>query len=154
MVSDGSVSKSSDKPSDMSVRDLTVQLGEQTSRLVREEIALAKAELFADTRQAIMGGGLLSGAAVAGHTAWLAMAVAAGAGLALVLPIWAAALIVAGALAAIAGVLALLGRSRLRRSVPLRMTMRSVRKVRGDLAAAAAAAGGTGDSGPTGAGRR
>lgn len=145
MMSDGSAPK----PGDMSVRDLTVQLGEQMSRLVREEIALAKAELFADTRQAVMGGGLLSGAALAGHTAWLAMAVAAGAALALVLPVWAAALIVAGLLAAIAGVLALLGRGRLRRGVPLRMTMRSVRKIRGDLAAAA-----TGAAGATGDGRR
>ena len=149
-MSDGSAAK----PGDMSVRDLTVQLGEQMSRLVREEIALAKAELFAGTRQAVMGGGLLSGAALAAHTAWLAMAVAAGAGLALVLPVWAAALIVAGGLAAIAGLLALLGRGRLRRSVPLRMTIRSVRKVRGDLAVAAGAAATTRATGATGDGRR
>ena len=127
-------------PSDMSVRDLTAQLGEQMSRLVRQEIALAKAELFADARQAVLGGGLLSGSAMVGHTAWLAMAVAAGAGLALVLPVWAAALIVGGVLAAIAGVLALLGRGRLRRAVPLRITTESVRKGIGELAATGGAA--------------
>lgn len=126
-------------PSDMSIRDLTGQLSEQMSRLVRQEIALAKAELFADARQAAIGGGLLSGSAVVGHTAWLAMAVAAGAALALVLPVWAAALIVGGALAAIAGVLALLGRGRLRRAAPLRMTKRSVRRELDELTAAGSA---------------
>lgn len=130
------------QPSDMSVRDLTTQLGTQVSRLVHEEIALAKAELFADAREAAVGGGLLSGSAVVAHTAWLAMAVAGGAGLALVLPVWTAALIVAGVLAAIAAVLALLGRSHLRRSVPLRMTTQSVREELGELTAAGGAAAG------------
>lgn len=124
----------------MSTRDLAVQLGGQLSRLVRDEIALAKAELFADARQAVLGTGMLSGSAVAGHTAWLAMAVAGGAGLALVLPVWAAALIVAGVLAAAAGLLAVLGRRRLRRGVPLRMTAESVRKELGELAATRGAA--------------
>jgi Putative Actinobacterial Holin-X, holin superfamily III len=120
--------------------ELTHQLGEQLSKLVREEIALAKAEAFASGRQAVLGGGLLSGAAVAGHTAWLAMAGAAVAGIAVVLPVWAAALIVGGALAAIAGVLAVLGRGRLRRAVPLRMTTDSVRKELSGLAASGSAA--------------
>jgi len=83
----------------MSSRDLAVQLGGQVSSLVRDEIALAKAELVTDARQAAMGGGLLSGSAVVGHTAWLTAAAAAVAGLSLVLPVWAAALIVAGVLA-------------------------------------------------------
>lgn len=131
-------------PSDMSIRDLTGQLSEQVSRLVRQEIALAKAELFADARQAVIGGGLLSGSAVVGHTAWLAMAVAAGAALALVLPVWAAALIVGGVLAAIAGVLALLGRGHLRRAAPLRMTKRSVRQELDELTAAGSAVTGVG----------
>lgn len=128
------------KPSDMSTRDLTMQLGGQMSRLVREEIALARAEIFADARQAVMGGGLLSGSAAAGHTAWLAMAVGAGAALALVLPVWAAALVVAGVLAAVAGVLALLGRRRLRRRTPLRMTMQSVREDFAELTSTGGAA--------------
>lgn len=130
------------KPSDMSVRDLTAQLGEQISRLVHEEIALAKAELFADARQAVLGGGMLSGSAVAGHTAWLAMAVAAGAALAIVLPVWAAALVVASVTAAIAGLLALLGRARLRRAVPLRMTRQSIREELDELTATGGAMAG------------
>lgn len=34
----------------MSARELTVQLGDQLSQLVKEEIALGKAELFASAR--------------------------------------------------------------------------------------------------------
>jgi putative superfamily III holin-X len=126
---------------DLSVRELTVRLGEQLSRLVNEEKALAKAELFASARQAAVGSGLLGSAGVVGHTAWLAMAAAAVAGIAIVLPVWAAALIVGGVLAAIAAVLAALGRRRLRRgSPPLRMTTESVRKDLAELAASGQAA--------------
>jgi len=126
---------------DLSVRELTVRLGEQLSRLVNEEKALAKAELSASARQAAAGGGLLGSAGVVGHTAWLVMAAAAVAGISIVLPVWAAALIVGGVLAAIAGVLAMLGRSRLRRgSTPLRMTTESVRKDLSELAASGQAA--------------
>lgn len=127
------------KTADLSARELTVRLGEQLSKLVREEIALAKAELFANGRKAVVGGGLFGTAGVVGHTAWLAMAAAAAAGIAVVLPVWAALLIVGGALGLLAGVLALLGRSRLRGAEPpLRMTTESVRK---DLAGLAASRG-------------
>ena len=126
---------------DLSVRELTVRLGEQLSRLVNEEIALAKAELLASARQAAVGSGLLTGAGVVGHTAWLVMAAAAVAGISVVLPVWAAALIVGGVLAAIAAVLAALGRSRLRRSSPpLQITTESVRKDLSELAASGQAA--------------
>jgi Putative Actinobacterial Holin-X, holin superfamily III len=126
---------------DLSARELTVRLGEQLSRLVNEEKALAKAELFASARQAALGSGLLTGAGVVGHTAWLAMAAAAVAGISVVLPVWAAALIVGGVLGAIAAVLAMLGRNRLRRgSPPLRMTTESVRKDLSELAASGQAA--------------
>jgi Putative Actinobacterial Holin-X, holin superfamily III len=129
------------KTAELSVRELTAQLGEQLSRLVNEEIALAKAELSASARQAAVGSGLLTSAGVVGHTAWLAMAAAAIAGIAVVLPVWAAALIVGGALGAVAGVLALLGRNRLRRgSVPLRLTKESVRKDLSEIVASGHAA--------------
>ena len=39
---------------DMSARELTIQLGEQLSRLMRDEVALAKAELFASARQSVL----------------------------------------------------------------------------------------------------
>lgn len=118
---------------DMTARDLTVQLGDQLSQLVREEAALAKAELFAYARRSVIGGELLTGAALAAGTCWLVMVAAAIAGIAVGLPVWAAALIVGAALAAGAGALALLGIRRLPRDTPLAMTIDSVREL-GDLA--------------------
>lgn len=105
-------------PRNQSLPELISSLSEQMSKLVRAELALARAELFANARQAILGGGLLAAAAFFGLTAWLAMVAAAIAGIAEGLPVWAGALIIGGALAAPAGVLALLGRARLRRGMP------------------------------------
>jgi hypothetical protein len=111
-----------------SVPELTAQLGEQLTRLARAELALAKAELFASARQAILGGGLFTVAALVGLGGWLALVAAAITGIAEVLPAWASALIVGAALTAVAGALALLGRARLARATPpLPMTTRSVR---------------------------
>jgi hypothetical protein len=119
---------------DLSVRELTAQLGEQLPRLMREEVALARAELFARAKQAKSGGGLLVGAAVVALGAWLAMVAAAIAGIAEALPVWASALIVGGSLAAVAGALAQRGRSRLTHSVPpLPVTAGSVRRELGEL---------------------
>lgn len=121
---------------DVPVRELTAQLGEQLTRLVRDETALAKAELFASARQAVLGGGLLGGAALVAVTAWLTMVAAAIAGIAEGLPVWASALIIGGVLGALAGVLALLGRNRMSRGAPpLTMTAGSVRKDLAELAA-------------------
>jgi Putative Actinobacterial Holin-X, holin superfamily III len=112
-----------------SARELAVRLGGQLSALVREELALAKAELFASARQAILGGVLLATAAVLGLTGWLALVAAAIAGLASALPLWASALITGGALVLLAGALAALGRARLARGTPpLAMTAASVRE--------------------------
>jgi hypothetical protein len=119
---------------DMSARELTVQLGEQLGRLIKDEVALAKAELFASARQSVLGGELLSAAAVIGLGSWLAMVAAAIAGIADGLPVWAAALIVGGALGALAGFLALLGARRLGRGMPpLKLTLDSVREELTDL---------------------
>jgi putative superfamily III holin-X len=124
---------------ELSARELTAQFGEQLSRLLKDEIALARAELFASARRAILGGGLLATAAVLGLGAWGALVAAAIAGIAAGLPVWASALIIAGALGALAGVLALVGRSRLTSGVPpLRMTADSVRKEIGELTATTA----------------
>jgi Putative Actinobacterial Holin-X, holin superfamily III len=123
------VSQITQRPAgDMSARELTAQLGEQLGRLVKDEVALVKAELFASARQSMLGGELLSVAAVVGLGAWLAMVAAAIAGIAAGLPVWAAALIVGGALGMIAGLLALLGIRRLSRGMPpLKLTLDSVK---------------------------
>jgi Putative Actinobacterial Holin-X, holin superfamily III len=130
---------------ELSARELTVHLGEQLTRLVRQELALARAEVFASARQAVAGGGMLATAAVVGLGAWLAAVAAAIAAIAEGLPVWASALIVAGALGALAGLLALLGRSRLARGAPpLAMTAASVRRELGELTGRNADNGGDG----------
>jgi hypothetical protein len=122
---------------DIPVRELTTQLGEQLTRLVREEAALARAGMFASARQAMLGGGLFGAAAVVALGAWLALVAAAIAGIAEGLPVWASALIVGGALGLLAGLLALLGRGRFTHTAePLRMTADSVRAEASALAAA------------------
>jgi hypothetical protein len=114
---------------EVSARELTVRLGEQAGVLLRREIALAKAELFAKARQAAMGGGLLTTAALLGLTGWLALVAAAIAGIATALPVWAAALIVGAALLALAGVLARPGLRHLSAGAqPPRLTAQSLRR--------------------------
>ncbi|MFH8568652.1 phage holin family protein [Streptomyces sp. NPDC017993] len=101
-----------------SVGELVQQASEQLSTLVRQEMRLAQAELTQKGKRAGIGGGMLGGAGVVGFVALQALAAAAIAGLALVVPLWGAALIVAGALLVVAGVLALAGKKEVRRAVP------------------------------------
>lgn len=101
-----------------SVGELVGQATEQLSRLVRQEVALAKEELAAKGRRAGRGGGLLGAAGAFAYAGLLAAACTAIAALSLVLSVWAAALIVTGLLFVIAGVLALAGRAQLRRAGP------------------------------------
>ncbi len=80
--------------------------------IIRSEVRLAKAEVQAETRKAVSAGTMLgTGAVVALYATGLLLA-AATAALALVLPVWAAALIVGGALAAVAAGLISVGLSR------------------------------------------
>jgi hypothetical protein len=110
------------------VHDLTAQLGHQLAQLLRDEIALARAELFARARQLAAGGEMIAVAGMLALTGWLALVAAAVAGIAVAVPVWAAALIVGGFLLLIAGVLALLGRRRLRSFTPPALTLQSLRR--------------------------
>ncbi|WP_322726679.1 phage holin family protein [Streptomyces spongiae] len=112
-----------------SVGELVGQATEQLSTLVRQELALAKEELAEKGRRAGRGGGLLGAAGAVGYVGLIALAGTGAAALSLVLPVWAAALIVTGALFVIAAVLAVAGRSQLRRATPPKpaQTINSVR---------------------------
>ena len=111
-----------------SVRELVGQLGVQVAQLMRDEFALAKAELFAQGRQGVMGSGMLAAAALLGLTGWLALVAAGIAGIAVALPVWAASLIIGGALLLAAGFLAARASRRLSRGAPpLQRTAQSIR---------------------------
>ena len=100
------------------VGDLVKQLAGQTSTLVRQEIDLAKAELTEKGRVAGKGAGLLGGAAAVGMLAGGALTACLILALDEIVPDWLAALIVALVLAAVAAVLAMQGRNRVRAATP------------------------------------
>jgi hypothetical protein len=103
---------------DQSTSELVQRASEQITRLVRDEIALAKAELMEKGKHAGIGVGLFGGGgvlAVYGVGALTATLIIV---LDLFLPLWLAALIVTVALFAVAGILALLGRKQVSKAVP------------------------------------
>ena len=103
---------------DSSTADLLKRLSDQTVTLVRQELELAKAEVAEKGKQAGMGAGILGGAGLFGLlalgalTACLVMALDTG------MDGWLAALIVTAVYAAIAGVLALTGKNKVREAGP------------------------------------
>lgn len=106
------------RPDDHTVGELVHDLSQQTSQLVREELALAKAEMREKGKHAGLGLGLFSGAgllAFFGGAALIATAILA---LALALPAWLAALVVTLVLFAAAGVAALVGRKHVQQATP------------------------------------
>ena len=104
---------------DRSTGELLKQLSNETTTLVKQEIDLMKAELAEKAKPAGIGAGMFGGAGLFGVGAFLALTAFFIALLDGVLPIWAAALIVAAVYAAIAGVLALTGRQKVREATPV-----------------------------------
>jgi hypothetical protein len=103
---------------DQSLSELVQRLSNQTSTLVRKEIQLAQQELQNKGKRAGLGVGLLGAGGLVALYAVGALIAAAVLGLATAVPPWLAALIVAVALFAIAGVLALLGKKQVQRAMP------------------------------------
>jgi hypothetical protein len=99
--------------------ELLKQLSNETTTLVKQEIELLKAELAAKARPAGVGAGMFGGAGRCGIGAFFALTAFFIALLDGAVPIWAAALIVAAVYAAIAGVLALTGRQKVREATPV-----------------------------------
>jgi hypothetical protein len=98
--------------------DLIGRLSEQVTTLVRDELALARIEMVEKGKKAGKGAGLLGGAGVLAMYGVGALLVTAGAALALVMPVWAAALTVTVVLFAGAGIAALAGKSEVKDAVP------------------------------------
>ena len=103
---------------DRPVGDLVKDATEQAQTLVRHEIELAKAELSEKGKQAGIGAGMFGGAGLFGLFAFAALTAAAIGAIDLLVPFWAAALIVAAAYGAIAGVLALTGKNKVQAATP------------------------------------
>jgi hypothetical protein len=116
-------------PAEHSIGELLGEATRDLSTLVRQELELAKAELRVSAGQAGKGAGLLAGAGVAGHFAllfgssalWWALGQAVGLG-------W-SAVIVAALWAIAAGVLAMTGRTEMKRVRGLPATAETMRKI-------------------------
>jgi nitrate/nitrite transporter NarK len=100
--------------SDASAGQLAGEIAKDLSTLVRQEIALAKAELSQEAKTAGAAAGAFGGAGFAGYFVLVFASLAATWGLAELMPLGWAALIVAAVWAVIAAVLAVLGRKKLK----------------------------------------
>jgi uncharacterized membrane protein YqjE len=93
----------------LSISELITEIREQVSLLVKKEVDLAKAELKADLKaEALMAGGFLL-AAIFGFLTVSMLCVTAILAIAIVLPGWAAGLIVSGFLLLMSLIAALIG---------------------------------------------
>jgi hypothetical protein len=95
----------------------TRRVAEHAREFVRLEVELATAELKKKAAALGTGIGLMVGAAVLAFLALTFGLLAAAAGLATTLPVWAALLIVCGALIVITAILALVGKAMLEKGV-------------------------------------
>lgn len=118
---------------DESVAELVQDASQQMTRLVREEFALARAEMQEKGKRVGRGGGLFGGAGLMAVLALQALVATVVIALDLVWPLWLAALAVTAALFVTAGVLALLGRKEVRQAGPL-TPERTVYSVKADAA--------------------
>jgi hypothetical protein len=109
------------------MQDVVRDVGE----VVRGEVRLARAEMSEKARQAGKAGGFFGGAAVCGLMAVAAMVAAAIAGLALVMPLWLAALIMGVLLACIAGAMFAGGRAKMKEIQPV--PERTVQTIKDDV---------------------
>jgi uncharacterized membrane protein YqjE len=98
--------------------ELLKQLSDQTTSLVRQEIELAKLEFREKGKKAGIGAGMFGGAGVFGLYAVGALTATIILALATFLPGWVAALIVTLVYGAVAGVLALRGKSQVKEATP------------------------------------
>jgi uncharacterized membrane protein YqjE len=101
-----------------SLPELLKQLSEQTTRLVHQELELAKAELQQKGKQAGMGAGMFGGAGALGLAALGALTACFILALNAIMPAWLAALIVAVVYGIIAFVLVKQGQARIKAAGP------------------------------------
>jgi hypothetical protein len=114
---------------DRSLGELFSELGNETSALVRQEIALAKAELTQTATKAGKNAAYLAAGAAVGYAAFLALMAALVFALGEAMPLWAAALIVGVVFAVVAGIVIYEGINNLKRmNVAPRQTVETLKE--------------------------
>ncbi len=101
-----------------STAELTTDLVHEVSALVRDEFALARAEMTRKGKRAAFGVGMFGAAGLFVFLGLVCLTGCAVAAIAIVLPVWAAALIVGGAYLILAGIVAAAGRVDLQTAAP------------------------------------
>jgi hypothetical protein len=110
--------RDTDELRERSLPELLKQLSEQTTRLVHQELELAKAELQQKGKQAGMGASMFGGAGAIGLAALGALTACFILALNAVMPAWLAALLVAVVYGIIAYVLVKQGQTRIKQATP------------------------------------
>jgi Putative Actinobacterial Holin-X, holin superfamily III len=131
---------SQDQRRDRPLSELLQQASEQTATLVRQELRLAQLELQQKGKRAGIGAGAFGGAGLVAAYGVGALVATAILLLGTALKPWLAALIVAAALLALAGVLALFGKKQVERATPP-LPERAARSVQQDVDQVKARAG-------------
>ncbi len=109
--------------SERTIGQLVADASHDLSALLRSEVALAKAEVKEEVKQGALGAGLFAGAAFFGLVGFLFLLVMVALLIALLLPAWAGFGIVAVVLFLVAGVLGLVGYTRIKKVGPPERTI-------------------------------
>ena len=117
-MNDGSSPRGDSAKEERSLAELMKELSTQASTLAQKEVELAKAEMAVKAKRLGIGAGAFGAAALVGLFALGALTATAILALATALAPWLAALIVTAVYAATAGVLALVGKSRIEAGTP------------------------------------
>lgn len=124
---------SSTREADPTLGALVHQLTTQVPELIRSELRLAQSEIAESGKRAGLGIGMFSAAGLLAFFGFGTLVTTAVLALALVVPGWLAALIVALLLLAGAGVLAMMGRSKVQEATPIQPE-RAVAGIKEDIA--------------------
>lgn len=124
-------SHTSNSLGDATTGELVTRLSQETSRLVRDELRLAQAELAETGKRAGIGAGLFSTAGILALYGFGALIAAIILALALALPPWLAAVIVAVVLFVCAGIAAFVGKKQVQQISP--KPERTVETVKADV---------------------
>jgi MFS family permease len=103
---------------DASIGELVQQLSQQTATLVRQEMQLAQAEIKQKGKRAGIGAGLFGAAGVVALAALGAFVAGLILAIGEAVDMWVSAFIVTGALGALAGILALVGKGQVAKATP------------------------------------
>ncbi|MCL3862383.1 phage holin family protein [Actinotalea sp. K2] len=112
-----------------SLGDLLSEITQDVSTLMRQEVALAKAEVAQSAKEAGRGAGMFAAAGVAGHLVLVFLSVALWAGLGNLVGHGWSGLVVAGLWAIVAAVLALRGRAEMRKVQGAPRTAETTKKI-------------------------